>query len=211
MAIKTQGTVLNIETTRAATKSITAITNAKPPVVTATGHGYTNGQIVALQNILGMTQMNERAVVVANQTTNTFECKGLDSTLYGTYVSGGDSFLVTMTSVGTVVAIPSAFTGVAAEIKVTNLGSVAEEKIQGLSDPGDASFEIIVDNADVGQAACRAAKEAQVEKVFTIVLTDGKTSCVVAFVKSFPVTLAANEVARSTIGLTLRAAPSWFA
>jgi hypothetical protein len=207
---KTQGTDLSVETARAAAKVISGITQALPAVVTSNGHGYANGDVVTLSSIVGMVQMNDRAVVVANVTTNSFECAGVDTTGYSTYVSGGSAYKVTETSVGTVTAIPQLFTGTAAEIDTTHLKSVAKEKIQGLEDFGDATIDILLDNNDVGQAKLRSAKALQQNLVFMITLTDGTRSVFVAFVKSFSPAIAANEVNRATVGLTLKAAPSWF-
>ena len=43
-----------------ASKTITAITKANPAVVTATSHGYTNGDHVWINNVVGMTEVNSR-------------------------------------------------------------------------------------------------------------------------------------------------------
>lgn len=208
---KTQGTDLSCETSRATAKTISGISSANPAVITSNAHGYNNGDVVAIDSIVGMVQMNNRAVIVQNQTTNTFEAAGVDSTSFSAYVSAGNSYKVTELSVGTVTAIPQLFTGTAAEIDTTHLKSAAKEKIQGLEDFGDATFDVIMDNADTGQAKLRAAKTAQANLVFAVTLTDGTKSVFIAFVKSFSVAIAANEVNRATVGLTLKAAPSWFA
>ena len=75
----------------AADKTITAITKANPAVVTATSHGYTNGDHVWINTVAGMTEVNGRRYVVANKATNTFELSGVNSTNYTTYGSGGDA------------------------------------------------------------------------------------------------------------------------
>ena len=77
-----------------ANKTITAITKANPAVVTATGHGYSNGDEVKIRNVVGMTEVNEKRFLVANKTTNTFELTNKDgtninSTNFTTYTSGG--------------------------------------------------------------------------------------------------------------------------
>ena len=72
-----------------ATKSITAITKANPAVVTASSHGYSNGDDVWINDVGGMTEVNSRKYTVANKTTNTFELSGVDSSSYTTYTSGG--------------------------------------------------------------------------------------------------------------------------
>lgn len=211
MAVKTQGTIISIETARAATKAITGITNASPGVLTVVGNGYSNDDVVALDNIVGTVQLNKRAIIVSAEATDSITAKGVNTTNYGTYVSGGDSYKITLSGIGTVTGLPSLFTGTAPDIKTTHLLSVAEEKLQGLQDFGDFSMDILLDNADAGQAALRDAKEAQASKVFTIKLTDTKVAAFQAFVKSFSCTVAGNEAARATVQCSLQAAPSWFA
>lgn len=69
--------------------AISGITNANPCVLTATAHGLSNGDSVYLRGIIGTTELNQKIFTVANKTTNTFELSGIDSTDYGTYLSGG--------------------------------------------------------------------------------------------------------------------------
>ena len=70
-------------------KSISAITKANPAVVTASSHGYSDGEHVSISSVSGMTQVNSRIFKIANKTTNTFELSGIDSRDYSTYTSGG--------------------------------------------------------------------------------------------------------------------------
>lgn len=75
-------------------KTIVSITKANPGVVTATSHGYSNGDRV---KIVGgdMTEVIGRTFLVANKTSDTFQLTDIDSnnvntTSYTTYVSGGE-------------------------------------------------------------------------------------------------------------------------
>ena len=75
-------------------KTISAITKANPAVVTATGHGYSNGDEVVISGVVGMTEVNGKRFLVANKTTNTFELTDKDGTninssSFTTYTSGG--------------------------------------------------------------------------------------------------------------------------
>ena len=69
--------------------TITGITKANPGVVTATAHGFVNGDQVVITGVLGMTELNTRRFTVANKTANTFELSGEDTTNHTTYSSGG--------------------------------------------------------------------------------------------------------------------------
>lgn len=78
--------------------TITAITKAAPPLITATAHGIPDGWKGAFTNVRGMTELNaendppdltddyyEFDVTDAN----TLSPKGVDATGFGTYTSGG--------------------------------------------------------------------------------------------------------------------------
>lgn len=76
-------------------KVITAATQANPVQITSTAHGFVNGDRVQVQNVNGMTQLNNREFRVTGVTTNTFQIQdgqtgvGVDGTLFGAYTSGG--------------------------------------------------------------------------------------------------------------------------
>ena len=77
-------------------KTISAITKANPAVVTATSHGYENGDEVLISGVGGMTEVNGKRFLVADKTTNTFELQDKDGTDinssgFTTYTSGGVS------------------------------------------------------------------------------------------------------------------------
>ena len=56
-----------------ASATITAITKATPPVVTAAAHGFLNGETIRITDAGGMTEVNGVVYKVADKTTNTFE------------------------------------------------------------------------------------------------------------------------------------------
>lgn len=76
-------------------KVITGITNATTGVVTIASHGYSNGDEVIISGVVGMPRMNSRNFVISGVTTNTFQLNDvfgttpINTTAFGTYVSGG--------------------------------------------------------------------------------------------------------------------------
>ena len=77
-------------------KTISGITQANPAVVTATSHGYSNGDEVVVSSVVGMTEVNSKRFLVADKTTNTFELQNKDGTdinssAFTAYSSGGVS------------------------------------------------------------------------------------------------------------------------
>ena len=79
--------------------SISGITQANPAVVTATSHGYNNGDHVIITSVSGMVQVNGKTFTVANKTTNTFEIQDVDgnnvnSSSFTAYASGGSVYRI---------------------------------------------------------------------------------------------------------------------
>ena len=68
------GAVINLTGTQ---KTITAATKANPVVVTSSSHGFANNDVVWITGVSGMTQLNNKAYIVRNKTTNTFELYNL--------------------------------------------------------------------------------------------------------------------------------------
>ncbi len=72
--------------------AITGATKANPVVVTANGHGLSNGDVVYITDVAGMTQLNSKEFTVASATTNTFALSGVNGSKYSAYTSGGKAY-----------------------------------------------------------------------------------------------------------------------
>ena len=70
-----------------AAKTVSGATNATPIVVTATSHGYSDGDFVHITGVVGNTACNDLHVI-ANKTSNTFEL----TTPAGTNVAGNGAY-----------------------------------------------------------------------------------------------------------------------
>jgi len=76
--------------------TITGATAANPVVITAASHGFSNGDLVDIKGVVGMTEINGNRYKVADQATNTFELTnqttGVDvnGSAYTAYDSGGE-------------------------------------------------------------------------------------------------------------------------
>ncbi len=103
-------------------KTISGATKANPVVITATSHGFSNGDHVIIGSVAGMVELNGVTGIVANKTTNTFELTDVDGTninssAFTTYTSGGTaSRIVEITTTYTTAQI--------SEIKVTQSADV---------------------------------------------------------------------------------------
>lgn len=74
--------------------TITGISQADPGVVTATAHGFSDGDKVIIETVVGMTEVNGLLVTVANKATNTFELtdrdgNNIDTSGFTAYSSAG--------------------------------------------------------------------------------------------------------------------------
>lgn len=77
-----------------ASQNIETATKADPCEITITGHGYSDGDWVYVSGVEGMTELNGRYYIVANEATDTFTLQDLngndiDSSAFTTYTSGG--------------------------------------------------------------------------------------------------------------------------
>src|SRR5512139_3901953 len=77
-AYTAQGTSFVVGAT-GTTKAITGATKANPIVLTISSHGCATG----------MTELNSKVGVVTSLSANSVSLKGIDSTNYSTYTSGG--------------------------------------------------------------------------------------------------------------------------
>jgi hypothetical protein len=207
MASKTQGTIVRVSTASAATKAITNVTKANPAVVTSTSHGYSDGDIITIDGVVGMTELNGRAFVVSGASgsplsPNSFKLTGVNSTNYTTYTSGGTSSKQTMSAVGSVTGFDGP-DGQSDEIDVTHLASSAKEYLVGLSDPGNVTLSVLLDNSNTGQSKLRGLLKAQTAAAFSFALTDGDTLAAKAFVRSFTMSAQPNGAYTSQVVLRL--------
>lgn len=82
------------------TATITGATQADPVVITAVAHPFVNGDSVRIENVVGMTELNDNVYVVANAAANTFELTSTDGTAFTAYASGGTALKVITTVSG---------------------------------------------------------------------------------------------------------------
>lgn len=86
--------------------AISGVTKAGPAVVTATGHGFSNNDLVKIAGVVGMTEINDHVYMVKNKTINTFELyiedgtSAVNSTSFTAYTSGGTAQKVYKTVTG---------------------------------------------------------------------------------------------------------------
>lgn len=211
MAIKGQGAILSVASAASGSAlAITAITNANPAVVTCT-NTFAAGDIVFLAGVAGMTDVNNQAFVVLAPSGAAFSLKGVDSTNFGVYASGGTAQKYTMTALSQPTKV-AGFDGQSAEIDVTHLQSTAKEILLGLQDFGNVTFTVWLLAGDAGQALLRSLKRTQAITPFSLKLSDGSTAAFMAGVKQFSFDgVQPDGAVGGNVTLRVTNAPAWFA
>ncbi|MNQ89593.1 Phage tail protein [compost metagenome] len=77
------GSTFEIASALAASKTVTAVTNASPPLLTSTAHGLATGDYVVLTS--GWGKLNNRVFRITIGTANDFTLQGVDTTSTTTY------------------------------------------------------------------------------------------------------------------------------
>ncbi len=80
------GATIAIATTYGAVKTVTAITNANPGVITSAAHGLLNGAFYELKS--GWQKINDRVFKAANVATNALDVTGIDTTDTNRFAAG---------------------------------------------------------------------------------------------------------------------------
>jgi len=79
-------------------KVISGVTAANPGVVTCTAHGFSNGDDIQIEDVVGMTELNGNVYKIANKAANTFELTdsttgaNVDTSGFTAYSSVGVAF-----------------------------------------------------------------------------------------------------------------------
>lgn len=166
-------TVVEIQKTLGAAKTITAITQASPGVATSAAHGLANGTVGILAIPSGMTSLDKRLVRIANQATNTFELEGIDTTSLPAFVAGSCTFTPitawdTFSNV-TSFAIPEPQPN---RQDSTTVHVNTKREIFGLDDAVQANFTMQADPKNVAVINLRTASKAKATRGFRVTLQD---------------------------------------
>lgn len=70
-------------------RPVQGVSNGLQALVTSAGHGFSNGDIVVITDVRGMTKVNNRTFTVVAATVNTFQLSGFNSTDLAEYAGGG--------------------------------------------------------------------------------------------------------------------------
>lgn len=208
-AFSSQLTTLEIESGSGVAKNITAISLGAITELTSNSHGMAVGDVVTFASIGGTTGLNGLSATIIGVETNTFFV-GIDSSAMGAYTSGGTATPATYTTIGEVIDFTGPG-GQATVIDVSKLSSTRKEKLMGLPDEGQFTFNLNLDPADTGQLAAKASRNAQTLKGYRLSMQDAGTTVLTwdAYCLAFNITGGVDKQVSASITLEITGEVTW--
>lgn len=133
------------------TANITGATQANPGVITAPGHGLSNGDQVRITSVGGMTELNDSDFIVTAVDIDTYTLRDTDTSGFTAYTSGGLTTRHRWSS-------PGFSTDTGDETWGTFTSETNDQGDQAWTNPGNAS---VSDNTDATVASIGATSEIQ--------------------------------------------------
>lgn len=200
---------VSVQSGIAGPKTITAITKANPGVVSATGHGYSNGDYILLE-VQGMYQLNYRVMRVSAVATDSFSLEGEDTTNYDTFVSGTAKKITLGTSLATLTSI-NASGGDFDFIDTTTIHDNIKTQVPGLPNPSTYSFESFWDPSDTGLIALKSASDSQAQRAILFSFASGQKFVFNAYVGcSLSPTGSAQDLVKTAVVFTALGGPKTY-
>jgi hypothetical protein len=191
--------------------TITGITAASPAVVTAT-NSLSNGDLVVITGVVGMTQINNRVVRVSSVSGTGFTCEGLDASGFSAYVSGGvGNEVTTLLSFDNVsqIDLPDSAPD---ELDVTAVSDDERQIVFGHASAQKGTMSLIADPLNAAVVEAAVASAAGTRRAFKITLQSGYVAIFNAYVSGGTgFSGGVGAAGTSTLSLTLRNKPQWFA
>lgn len=161
--------------------AVTAVSKANPCVATSTAHGLANGDYVLLQEVQGMTQINNRLFRVAGVTANTFNLDGEDTTLFDTFISGNAYKITFGTTFSTMLDI-NVSGGEFTPIDTTTIHDRQATSIPGIASALELSSTSVWDVSDPGLIACKKASDLKALRALLLTFQNGQKFLINAYV-----------------------------
>jgi hypothetical protein len=162
--VKWSKVAVDVESTKSATLTITAISQNNPgQVTTQSAHGYSNGDWVVI-SAAGMTQVDGRVFRISGASASVFNLEGENTTNYDAFTSGSVFKITAWSGMQTATGL-TASGGDYEFIDTTTIHSPVRTQIPGLASPATYTFENLWDPADTALLAFKTAADNQSQKV----------------------------------------------
>lgn len=207
------GAIVSIASTYSAAKTITAITNANPAVVSATAHGFATGDIVEITS--GWARLNRRIVRITSLTADTFSLDGIDTTSTTNYPAGGGAGSAREVTAWTQISQILEFTTSGGEQQFVNysfLESDTENQIPTVKSASSFSLSIADDATLPHYAILSAANDDRIPRALRCVLPSGSSIFYDGYVTlNKTPTLTKNELMALQTTVSLTSEPTRYA
>lgn len=189
----------------------TAINKGATATVTATAHGFTNGQYV-VASVQGMRQIDDRVFRVSGVVANSFVLEGEDTTAYDDFSSGTFQLVTYGTSITTATGV-QASGGDFDFLDTTTIHGNAKSQVPGLPNASTFTFENLWDVSDAGLKAMKLASDSQAKRAFRFTFgSGGQVMLFNGYVgASLLPTGSAQEVVKTPSTITMNGTPTYYA
>lgn len=203
------GATVAIATTYGSTKTVSAITNANPGVITSASHGLLNGAFYELKS--GWQKINERIFKAANVATNAMDVTGIDTTDTNRYPTGSSSGTLREITAWTQIAQILDFTTNGGEQQFSNFAFLEEDferQLPTVTSAQSLQIGIADDPSLAGFIALKAAGEARAIRAIKVTLPNGSVILYNGYVSfNETPTLSKGNVMQVTATVSLQGRP----
>lgn len=168
------GATVAIATAYGSSKSVTAITNANPGVITAAAHGMANGAFYELKS--GWQRINDRIFKAANVATNAVDVTGIDTTDTTKFAAGSGTGSLREITAWTQITQILEFTTNGGEQQFANFSFLEEDyerQLPTITAAQSIQIGIADDPTLAGYIAMKAAGEARAIRALKVTLPNG--------------------------------------
>ena len=203
------GATLEIASTYADKKTVSALTNANPAVATSAAHGLADNDYVEVSS--GWGKLNDRIVKVAESDTDTFSLSGYDSSNVSINPAGSGSGSVKEITAWTPIPQIMDFSTSGGEMQYANysfLESDSESQIPTQNNAMSITIEIADDPSLACYAVLKTASDAREKRALRLKLPGGSEIVYNGYVSfSDTPTMKKNEVMTVKATFSLVAQP----
>ena len=168
------GSTVALATTYGGVKTVSAISNANPGVITSAAHGLLNGAFYELKT--GWQKINERIFKAANIATNALDVSGIDTTDTNRFPSGSSAGSLREITAWTQISQILEFTTGGGEQQFSNFSFLEEDferQLPTITSAQSITIGIADDPTLAGFIALKAAGEARAIRAVRVTLPNG--------------------------------------
>ncbi len=168
------GSTVEIATTYANAKALSAISNASPAVATSTAHGFTDGDLIVIDS--GWSRLDGRIVRVSESTADTFELENINTTSVTHFPAAAGAGSAREITAWTRISQVLEFTTNGGEPQFSNFGYLDEDferQLPGVMSAQSITIGIADDPTLAGYIALKEASDARAVRALRVTLPNG--------------------------------------